>query len=355
MASQTPSRNRTSTTSQWDPRYMDQPGDESPEGNAFWEMVNRDQDVWRNLLRQGASDRGATYDESDLEGVIRNLSYADNAGRDPREFIDNQFLQYDERGSNNSGPSNDTNRDFSRSSSSSSGGGSTDSIGNWLGDAFQSSLDKQNSIMDQLLEDNRKRAEAAAAAEAERKARADALYNTYLERSGQALDLDADDPIIAGQVDAFRAAQQRQLRDYIGDLAEKSGPISNLESMQRIANERVGQDVSGFQAQVLGRELSTRRAEIADALSSTAGLLSADQDANLRRELSGIDSLISQMNARGAQMGTLGNLSMDKLRTELQNRQFGDQLQFQRDELRSREDQYRNRLAYDYWLGALNY
>jgi hypothetical protein len=57
---------------------------------------------WDRQLRNAAAKAGATYDFSDLEGVVRHASYGGKAGeltgRDPQQFIDAQTAIYARRG-----------------------------------------------------------------------------------------------------------------------------------------------------------------------------------------------------------------------------------------------------------------
>lgn len=61
------------------------------------QMIDRDKAAWEANLRQSATQRGVSYDPSDLEGVIRQVSYASNAGKDPGDFIKQQQSIYDQR------------------------------------------------------------------------------------------------------------------------------------------------------------------------------------------------------------------------------------------------------------------
>jgi len=61
-------------------------------------IIDRDKGAWEGMLKAAAAEAGATYDPSDLAGVIRNFSYAANAGRDPQEMIDHQAGLYQARG-----------------------------------------------------------------------------------------------------------------------------------------------------------------------------------------------------------------------------------------------------------------
>lgn len=67
-------------------------------------IIDRDSGSWEQRLREEASKAGATYDPSDLQGIIRNFSYADNAGVDPQTFIDNAIDIYRRRGQSGGGP-----------------------------------------------------------------------------------------------------------------------------------------------------------------------------------------------------------------------------------------------------------
>lgn len=135
---------------------------------------------------------------------------------------------------------------------------------------------------------------AQEAQRAETKQRADALYGQLSQRAGQSLQVDATDPIVKGQVDAFRAENTRAKRDYLSDVAERSGPLANLRGEERMAAERLGQGVSQFQAELLGRELGARRQEIADALQMSGSLLSAEQQRGLQAQLAQMDQAIAE-------------------------------------------------------------
>ena len=132
------------------------------------------------------------------------------------------------------------------------------------------------------------------AADAERKSRSDNLYNTWLGRSQQATAVDRNDPNIRMQSDAYRANEDRASRNYISDLAESSGPLANLRGEQRMSAERVGQRTGAFEAELVGRELTNKRNEIAQALNAMGATLSADQQAGLQRELAIIDQSIKE-------------------------------------------------------------
>lgn len=162
--------------------------------------------------------------------------------------------------------------------------------------------------------------------------RAAALYEQLLGRSQQGLALDRNDPVIRAQSDAYGANAERAKRNYLGDVAEQSGPLANIRGEERMAAERVGQQTGSFEAELMGRELTSRRQEIAQALTSMQGMLSADQQAGLTRELAALDAAIKReglklqgqgLNLQGQQMGQQN----DQFLRELAQRQWyqGDQ------------------------------
>lgn len=177
-------------------------------------------------------------------------------------------------------------------------------------------------------------------AAADAKSRSDALYSTLDQRAKQGLGVTADDPTVKPQVDAFRAEQDRSQRNYLGDLAERSGPFANLRGEQRRSAEGVGQATSGFQAQLLSREIQSRRDEIAQALSAQGALLSGDQQRALQQELAQMDQALGEANAKTSansvanqfSLGQQGlNQSQDQFLRELALRQWqaGDNSQYQ--------------------------
>jgi hypothetical protein len=161
------------------------------------------------------------------------------------------------------------------------------------------------------------------------KAQRDQLYNLLLGRATQALDVDPNDPVIRMQTDAYSADQERARRNYLADLAESSGPTANLRGEQRVTAEQLGQNVGGFEAQLMQRELDSRRAEITDALNSMRGILTSDQQAQLQQQLALIDDA-----TRRLQIGT-------------QNDQFNAQLA-------QNASQFGSQLGYNYYTADRN-
>jgi len=119
----------------------------------------------------------------------------------------------------------------------------------------------------------------------------DELYSMLMGRAKQSLAVDRNDPNIRAQADAFSAQQERSRRNFLGDLAERSSPYSTGAQLgqARMTAERAGQASGGFEAELLGREMSARRMEIQSALDSMGSILSNDQKLGLQKELALID------------------------------------------------------------------
>lgn len=111
------------------------------------------------------------------------------------------------------------------------------------------------------------------------------LYSTLMGRAQQSLEPSAKDPIIANQVNAYGAQQQRGERDYLSSLAEKEGPQANLGMEKRMASEQASQATGQLQASLMQNEVNARRQEIQNALSQMGGMLSQQQQLALQKEL----------------------------------------------------------------------
>src|SRR5690606_6407348 len=107
----------------------------------------------------------------------------------------------------------------------------------------------------------------------------DVVRNSYLAQATQGTQIDTTDPNFRQQVAPFAAAVERQKRDFISDQAEALGPTATgaLRGQERMAAERAGQAIGGFEAELVGRELQQRRAERQHALADLGNLPSDGQ------------------------------------------------------------------------------
>lgn len=172
----------------------------------------------------------------------------------------------------------------------------------------------------------------------------DVLRNTYLKQVTQGTQIDAqNDPNIRQQSDAFAAAQERARRDQASDIAEKfagTGQTGAQTVEQRMLNEKAQQGRASFEADLVGRELQTRRDEIKDALGNLGGMLSDDQNRALQLELAKLDAQIKKAGISTSEsLGRselalkdklgMGGLNVDLARLLTQNGQFNKSLGFQ--------------------------
>lgn len=120
------------------------------------------------------------------------------------------------------------------------------------------------------------------------------LMQLLMQRAMQPSTAGREDPNVRAQADAFSAQTERASRNYIDDVAERSGPLANIQGERRLAAERAGQASGAFEAEVMGRESMARRDEIAQALSMWGAMLSDDQRMQLQRELAALDAQLSR-------------------------------------------------------------
>lgn len=151
------------------------------------------------------------------------------------------------------------------------------------------------------------------------------LIKQLTDRSNQSLNIDPQtDPIIKGQTDAARVAQERQRTNYLNDLSESSNPYTtgNLATARLQSAEDVGTNISNLQSTLMQNELTARRGEIAQALQEKGGLLTSAQQTALQRQLGLIDSALKN---RGLDMSNdqfLRNLMLQRMFLDSQNDQF---------------------------------
>lgn len=157
------------------------------------------------------------------------------------------------------------------------------------------------------------------------------LMRLLMERAQQG-QVGRDDPNVRTQTDAYSAQVERAKRNYLGDLAEREGPYANLRGEQRMAAERAGQQVGGFEAELIGREQEARREEIMQYMQMWGAMLSGDQRMALERELAQLndqartaDRGLSRygMDQTFAARGADRNQQMDQFLRELALREWG--------------------------------
>jgi len=121
-------------------------------------------------------------------------------------------------------------------------------------------------------------------------ARNDQLFNMWTQGMRDPSSVSASNPIIKSQVDAYRNEQERARRNFISDSAEKYGPLANIQGEERMAAEQAGANTSGYQAQLMGQELSALREETMQRLAQATQMNATDSARSLQERLAMIDA-----------------------------------------------------------------
>ncbi len=127
------------------------------------------------------------------------------------------------------------------------------------------------------------------------------LYNYLMGRAKEGTGVDASDPNIKASTDAFRANEDRQVRNDLSSLAEGGGAYANLSGAARSEAEKGAQATSTFEAQAIQHERDARRQEIQQALQLGTNLLTTEQQQALQLEL-------QQLNAQSNEFQQLRDL-----------------------------------------------
>jgi hypothetical protein len=102
-----------------------------------------------------------------------------------------------------------------------------------------------------------------------------------------------------------------------------------LQGEARLASERTGQASGLFESQLVGREIEARRQEIQSALSGVQGLLTAEQQMALQRELGYLDDATRRMGISTAASTAASGQNLGWQQALLQNEQFLNSLGLQ--------------------------
>ncbi len=165
-------------------------------------------------------------------------------------------------------------------------------------------------------------------------AQAQELYNMLMERARRGENVDPNDPIIKAQTDAYRSEGTAARRNFLADQAEAGGPYGNMRSEERRSAEQLGKSVGGFQAGAMQQELGARRQQIEHALDQAGEFMTNQQRMSLQNELTRL-----QLAQQESQFGR--NLKQ-------QGSQFDRDLGFRYAGLNQADNQFRDRLGFDY-------
>ena len=310
--------------------------------DALWQQQKGQ---FESRLRSEADKIGwKNYDMAELGDIERWVTNEANSGKDASPALEEAIGKIKARGANNNGPQSYGNDDRSTDT-----GGSTSytspsaptttsqvqydprSDPNVL-----AAINQQNALMKQMYD-------TQLARENENKANRDRLYEMLMGRAKQSLDVSNTDPLIRRQSDTYAAQTDRSARNYLADLAESAGPMANLAGERRMMAEKTGIANAGFEAELMARELTARRQEIADALNGLRGMLTSDQQLQLQQQLGMLDNLIKEQQLGQSQFGLdTGRMGANN---QLMDILLGNSRYYAG--LNSAEDQFAARLGFD--------
>ncbi len=254
---------------------------------------------WGAIEQQLRAKGGNLYDPSDLEGIQRNTSYTDAAGNSTGMTVDQALA-------------NQSNIYGQRAATGQSGGG-------------QQQAQQQQTPAQQWNAQPSMASQPAGGGQQEQ----NPLYKLLLERASQGTAVSRNDPNIRAQVDPVVAQQERASRNYIDDIAERSGSLANITGERRLAAERGGQAAGAFESEVIGREIAGRRDEVAQSLQLAVQYGLTDQAQQLQRELAQLDATL-QREGFGVQREGLGvqreGLALQRYGIDRQDDQFNRKL-----------------------------
>jgi hypothetical protein len=300
---------------------------------------------WGSVEGQLKQKAGQWYDPTMLADVQRNSSYGAGGGAsNVDDWVSRVANKARLRGSNETNSTYEANGRggvtvgptgrVNDPNGTGDGGSVVNGGGSFDGSQYTNDLVKQ--MMDRQ-----------AAQDAQNRERGDNLFKMYTDRANQGLAINRNDPIIRAQADAFSANQDRAARNANSDAAERGGQFANLEGVRRMNAEHAGQASGAFEANLMGQELTARRNEIAQALAGEAGLLTADQQNQLQRQLALLDQSIKQQQIGLGQQGVnlqSKSLGQDWKKALLENEQNNNRLGFNYADLYSRN--YNNNAQY---------
>ena len=196
---------------------------------------------WADVEQQLRTAGGNLYDPTDLEGIQRNTGYS-VGGVSLDQALQNQRGIYDQR------------RSSERTGSQAQSPQYATPTQQW---------NQQPAMQPQ----------------------SDALFKLLMERAQQGTAVDRNSANVRSQVDPVVAQQQRASRNYIDTLAEKAGPLANIQGEQRLAAERGGQAAGALESEVIGRENDRLLQEKMQALQLGAQFMSEQERNQLQREI----------------------------------------------------------------------
>lgn len=127
----------------------------------------------------------------------------------------------------------------------------------------------------------------------------DALVKQLEQEAGQSLTINPNtDPTIQMEAAPYAAEQQRAATTLEQQAAEAGGPNANLVAQNAMIQENAAQQSGGYASGLVANELTARRDQIQQALTSMQGLLTADQQNQLQLQLDQLNQAVSLQEAQ---------------------------------------------------------
>lgn len=199
--------------------------------------------------------------------------------------------------------------------------------------------------LDKMLQDMIAAQQSQAAA---RQAYNDKIHGSVLDTiNTNSKPVTADDPIIASQMNAYRGDQGRNtqlMREALAERNAASGGTSGaMESGIKSTIEDAGNKTASKEADAMVQELTQRRGALQAALSTGAGVLSADESNNLQTTIAGINAQLGKLGIQAGQSNTAATLALQSLlgnkSLDQQNNQFYDKFGADQADQQSQLDQ----------------
>jgi hypothetical protein len=129
----------------------------------------------------------------------------------------------------------------------------------------------------------------------------DALIKQLTMEATQSLDINPlTDPTIQMETAPYAAEQTRMARNLQSQAAEAGGPNANISAQNALIEENAAQSTGAYSAGLVANELTARRDQISQALSSMQGILTAEETNQLQAELGQLNAAVSLQEAQAA-------------------------------------------------------
>jgi hypothetical protein len=174
-----------------------------------------------------------------------------------------------------------------------------------------------------------------------------------MTQAGQGTQINTNDPTFRQQADTYGAGVERSRRNAIADNAEQmSASMLGGSGAQAVANrginEQAQQAQGGFEANLAGRELANKRAEIQQALQLAASMGNNEAQRQLTQQLGLIDSQLRQSGLDVQRYGIDTSAATQRYGIDANSAIAGGQLGLGYASLGENARQANNNLGYNY-------